>query len=105
MIMVTISSSIKHTHPTHFSDILWAAGAPSWPELLPLPVAGAQEVPKLAGVDVVVQLEQESLAELEGAGELLHQLPHALHKLREHRGHLLGVPIQVATPREGQTAE
>lgn len=84
---------------------LLAAGSPSSPELRPLLVAGAQEVSKLAGIDVVMDLQQEALAELEGAGELLHQLPHTLHKLGEHRGHLLGVPIQVATPREVQKAE
>lgn len=75
-------------------------GTPSSPELLPVLVAGAQEVPKLAGVHVVMDLQQEALAELKGAGELLHQLPHTLHKLCEHRGHLFGIPIQVATPRE-----
>lgn len=67
-------------------------------ELLPLLVAGAQEVTKLAGINMVMDLQQEALAELEGAGELLHQLPHTLHKLCEHWGHLFGVPIQVATP-------
>lgn len=71
-------------------------------EFLPLLVAGAQEVAKLAGINVVMELEQEALVELKGAGELLHQLPHTLHKLGEHRGHLFGVPIQVATPREVQ---
>lgn len=54
---------------------------------------------------MVMDLQQEALAELEGAGELLHQLPHTLHKLCEHWGHLFGVPIQVATPREVQKAE
>lgn len=96
-------------HKTHPSAAIpghvWPAGAPSSPELLPVPVAGAQEVAKLAGIDVVMDLQQEELTELEGAGELLHQLPHTLHKLCEHRGHLLGVPIQVATPTEVQKAE
>lgn len=52
----------------------------------------------MAGVDVCVQLQEKALVKLEGAGELLHQLPHTLQELVHHRGHLLRVSVQVSVP-------
>lgn len=46
---------------------------------------------------------QEALVELEGAGELLRQLPHTLQELVQDRGHLLRVAVQVGVPAEGHT--
>lgn len=43
--------------------------------------------------------QQEALGKLKRAGELLHQLPHTLHKLCKHGGHLLRVAFQVSTPK------
>lgn len=43
--------------------------------------------------------EQEAFIKLKRAGELLHQLPHTLHKLREHGGHLFRVTIHMSTPK------
>lgn len=45
-----------------------------------------------------VELEQEALVELKGTRELLHQVPHALQELVDHRRHLLGVTLQVSVP-------
>ena len=70
------------------------------PQLLPLSLVVPDEVAILAGVHVVVDGDEEPLVELEGAGELLRQLPHTLQELVHDRGHLLGVPVQVVTPGE-----
>lgn len=48
---------------------------------------------------MVVNGDEKPLVELEGAGELLHQLPHTLQKLIDDRRHLLWVSNQVITPR------
>lgn len=69
--------------------------APHVPSLL---LAVAQEGPELAGVDVTVDGNQEALVELEGTGELLGQLPHALQELVDDRRHLLGISVQVSVP-------
>lgn len=45
-----------------------------------------------------VQLQEEALVKLEGAGELLHQLPNTLQELVHHGGHLLKVSVQVSVP-------
>lgn len=68
-------------------------------------MTGPKEVAELAGVDVVVDLEKEMLVKLKGAGELLHELPDALHELREDGGHFFGVTVQMATPAEMQTQQ
>lgn len=68
-------------------------------------MTGPEEVAKLAGIDVVMDLQEEPLVELKRTGELLQELPDALHELGEDRGHFLGVTIQMATPREMQTKQ
>lgn len=72
------------------------------PELSPLPLVVADEVPELAGVDVAVNRDQEILVVFEGAGELLHQLPHALQELIDNRRHLFGVSRQLVASGEGR---
>lgn len=68
-------------------------------------MTGPEEVAELAGVDVVMDLQEEPLVELKRTGELLQELPDALHELGEDRGYFLGVTIQMATPREMQTKQ
>lgn len=67
-------------------------------ELSPLPLVVADEVSKLAGVDVLVNSDQELLVVFKGTGELLHQLPHALQELIDDRRHLFGIASQVVAP-------
>jgi len=70
------------------------------PQLQPLALVVADKVAVLAGVGVVVDGDEEPLVELEGTGELIHQLPHTLQELVHDRRHLLGVPVQVVAPGE-----
>lgn len=42
---------------------------------------GKQEVSKLAGINVMLNVNQKPLVELKGTGELFHQLPDALNEL------------------------
>ena len=44
----------------------------------------SEKVPELAGVNVLVDLEETRFIELEGLWELLGQVPHALQELSEH---------------------
>ena len=46
---------------------------------------------KLTREDVIMYHQQEAFVELESTWELLHDLPHALDKLREHRGGFFSV--------------
>lgn len=69
-------------------------------QLLSLPLVVPQEVSKLTGVHVLVDLDEEPLAELEGLRELLRQLPHTLQELGEDGRYLLRVAIQLVTPEE-----
>lgn len=47
---------------------------------------------------MAVDGDEEPGVELEGAGELLHELPHALQELIHDGGHLLRVSHQVVAP-------
>lgn len=49
----------------------------------PLGLTVAQEGPELGGVGVFEEQHQEALAELEGAGELAEDLPHAVQEEQE----------------------
>ena len=44
----------------------------------------SEKVPELAGVNVLVDLDETRFIELEGLWELLGQVPHALQELSEH---------------------
>lgn len=79
---ITTSAAILKEHNQGNCDV---------PEIKPVFLAVADEGAELARVDVIVQRQQVALVELEGAGELLQQLPHAVDELAEHGRHLLGV--------------
>lgn len=49
---------------------------------------------------MAVNGDEEPLVELEGTGELLHELPHALQKLVDDGRHLFGVSDLVVTSGE-----
>ena len=74
--ITTSTAIIKHNQGTCTCDV---------PEIKPVFLAVADEGAELARVDVIVQRQQVALVELEGAGELLQQLPHAVDELPEHR--------------------
>lgn len=50
---------------------------------------------------MAVNGDEEPLIELEGTGELLHQLPHTLKELIDDWRYLLGISNQVVAPGEG----
>lgn len=62
-------------------------------QLRSLFLAVADEVPKLAGVHMVMDFDEVPFVELESTRVLLHQVPEALNKLGEDWRHLLGVPF------------
>lgn len=49
---------------------------------------------------MAVNGDEESLVELKGTGELLHELPHALQELIDDGRYLFGVSDQVVAPGE-----
>lgn len=49
---------------------------------------------------MAVNGDEEPLVELKGAGELLHELPHALQELIDDRRYLFRVSDQVVAPGE-----
>lgn len=67
-------------------------------KVLSLSLAVAQEVPKLAGMDVLVDLNEEPLTELESLRKLFSQLPYALQELREYGRHLFRFGVQLIAP-------
>lgn len=69
----------------------WWLRAWTSPQLSPLPLAVADEVAVLAGVDVAVNGDEEPLVELESAGELLSELPRAFQHLINDGRYLFGV--------------
>lgn len=73
-------------------------GAVNLPRLQTLALAVADEVAVLAGVAVAVNGDEEPLVELEGAWELLHQLPHTHQELSQDGRNLFGVSNQVIAP-------
>lgn len=61
-------------------------------------MASPKEVAKLAGVDMVMDFEEEPLIEFKCTGKLLHELPDTFSELSEDRGHFLCITIEMATP-------
>lgn len=68
------------------------------PEFLSLLLTVAKEVPKLAWMNVLMDLKKKRFVELEGLWELLSQVPDTLQELSEHWWDLPRVSIQMATP-------
>lgn len=58
----------------------------------------SQESAKLAGIDMVVESDEEVLIELKGRGELEHDLPDTVQELGEDWGGLSNLPCQMTTP-------
>lgn len=56
-------------------------------------LAVTQEIPELAGVDVMLYMDEEPLIELKGTRKLFHQLPNTLDELVNNRGYLLWISI------------
>jgi len=67
-------------------------------KVLSLSLAVAQEVAKLAGMDVLMDLNEEPLTELESLRKLFSQLPYALQELREYGRHLFWFGVQLIAP-------
>merc|ERR1719323_645647 len=62
--------------------------------VFPLLVTVAEECSEEAGIEMVENHTKQVLVELEGVGELLHDLPDAVDKLKEH-GTSVGVVVLV----------
>lgn len=68
------------------------------PQIPAFLLAVPQEGPKMAGVDVCVNGDEEAFIELKGTWELLGQLPHTLQELVNDRRHLFRISVQVSVP-------
>ena len=63
-----------------------------------LPLVVAQESTKLAGVDVIMEGDEEVLVELKRCWELDHDLPDTVQELCENWRGFPNLPCQVTTP-------
>ena len=71
----------------------------------PISLTVSEESAELAGIDVVVEDDEEVLIKLEGRGKLEHHLPHTVQELRKNGGRVPTVPSKVTTPADKKVAE
>ena len=82
------------THGANDELVCTVAGA----RLQPLGLAIVQEGAETAAVEVVEDSDEEFLVKLEGAREMVPQLPHTVDELDKDRGPLLVRVVAVAMP-------